>query len=78
MQHLKNPLIILSLAVIVLSVTATYCFYSLNKKIEKHEQAIQEIAGVITQGGLVVPDKDGKAMVNPLLLEAWKQANQMP
>lgn len=54
----------------------SYTAYSLNKTVNQHTAAIKEIAGVITQGGLVVPDKEGKAIVNPLLLQAWKQANQ--
>lgn len=40
-----------------------------------HENALKEIAGVISASGIVVPDKDGKPTVNTLLLEAWKQSN---
>lgn len=56
----------------------SYTAYDTRKDVETQQKAITEIAGVITQGGLVVPDKDGNAMVNPLLLQAWKQANQIP
>lgn len=73
MQHLK---IIFVIATIVTLGALTYSTYNLNEKITAQENAIKEIAGVLTAGGMVVPDKDGKAMVNPLLLEAWKQANQ--
>ncbi len=40
-----------------------------------HENALKEIAGVISASGIIVPDKDGKPTVNTLLLEAWKQSN---
>lgn len=56
---------------------ALFTTYSLDKKITAQENAIKEIAGVLTAGGMVVADKDGKAMVNPLLLEAWKQAQNV-
>ncbi len=47
----------------------------LKEKNATHENALKEIAGVISASGIIVPDKDGKPTVNTLLLEAWKQSN---
>ena len=51
--------------------------HTTNKRLDTHEAALSEMAGVIVKSGLVVPDKDGKPMVNEMLSEAWKQANQI-
>ena len=47
----------------------------LKEKNTVHENALREIAGVISASGIIVPDKDGKPTVNTLLSEAWKQSN---
>lgn len=63
---------------VLLLIGLGYTTYSLNKKVKLHEQAIREIAGVITKSGLVVPDKNGNAVVNQILLEAWRNAQSSP
>jgi hypothetical protein len=53
----------------------SYQVYSLSNKVATHNRAVTEIARVITNSGLVVPDVDGKPEINTLLLEAWKQSH---
>lgn len=72
MQHIKY---IVSIVAVITLVGSAYFMYTVYQKINAHANAIQEISTVVVQGGLVVPDKDGKPTVNTLLLDAWKQQN---
>ena len=52
-------------------------FGSLVGRVDQQEKALYEIAGVIKESGLIVPDAEGKAQINTMLRDAWMQVNGM-
>lgn len=74
-DYLAFGLVIVAIGALVYLVWQNH---TIKNRLGAQERAITEIAGAIVQGGIIVPDKDGKATVNTILLEAWKQTNQAP
>lgn len=53
-----------------------YSVFTLGKKMAVQENAIKEITAVLISSGVVIPDGNGGAQINTLLLEAYRQYAQ--